>query len=126
MQNPLHKYLLNELKQDYLHVLRRSGDTPESSDYQFFADIIENYRLLNNKSTGVRLTYFGEKLMSKHYDKYRYKLNESPNNKVYVMLDKHMEWPYYIGKTYVTFFNRDDAAWFRLNNNDLIQFTEQL
>lgn len=125
MQAELQQYLLTQLKEDYLKKFSDGADS-HVSDTDVLNALFINYRKTSTASRGLRLSYLGTVLMKRHYDEYRYELSQIPSNKVYVMLDKNMEWPYYIGKKYVSFFNKDDAAWFRLNNSDLNSYIEQL
>jgi hypothetical protein len=128
MQQSLHEFIFDNIKDTYLKSKYGSVDTPinELVEKDLYKAVFYNYRKSNNKHLGLRLTYIGEMLMKKHFVEYKYELKKRPTNKVFIMLDKYSEWPYYIGNKYVSFFSQDDAAWFRLNNSDLEDYIEQL
>ena len=62
----------------------------------------------------------------KRWEKIQCPLEENPSNQALILLDKNMQWPYYVGKKYVTFFNEVDASWFQLTGKNLKQFAEDL
>ena len=80
--------------------------------------------MIRNTPVGLRLTYTGTKLLKKHFNCYTYQYTGNVNHMTYILLDKHMSWPYYVGNSNVCFFSENDAAWFRLNGGDLVKFSE--
>ena len=98
----------------------------ELMDTDRFRFMFTNFRHINNKPHGLRLTYFGEQLMARHFDCYKFETEYKANHKAMVILDKNMMMPYYIGRKYVSFFGEDDATWFRLNDSNLNEFVEYL
>lgn len=123
----IHTKLISELEPDIInYTARRLGDSPKYTRDELHRLVFSNYRIVDGAPTGIRLTSFGNALMAKKYDCYRYKITDSPNNKAIIALDKIMEWPYYLGKSIVAFYNENDAAWFRLNGNDINTYVEIL
>ena len=127
LQGDLHTKLANLLEPEIInYTIKKYGDNPKYSRDELLRLIFANYRVLNGTAQGIRLTTFGNNLMSKHYDSYKYEHNGNVHNKAFILLDKQMNWPYYLGKKIVTFYNENDAAWFRLNGNDINSYVEFL
>ena len=123
----LHSKLLDQLGPELsAYLTKRSGDAVNLSRDDLLRLIFSNYRTLNGSPHGIRLSPLGNNLMSKKYNHYRYQHNGNVNNKAFIVLDKMMKWPYYLGRNTVTFYSEDDAAWFRLNGNDLNNYVEFL
>lgn len=123
----IHAKLVSELEKDIiLYTSKRLGHEPKFTKDEIHRLIFANYRLVEGEPFGIRLTSFGNALLSKRYDHYKYKFSDLPNNKAVIVLDKIMEWPYYLGKSTVTFYNENDATWFRLNGNDINSYIEML
>ena len=95
-------------------------------DIDRFRLLFTNFRFVDNQPHGLRLTYFGEQLMARHFDRYKFDTEYKANHRAMVILDKHMQMPYYIGRKSVSFFGEDDATWFRLNDSNLNEFVEYL
>ena len=95
-------------------------------DTDRFRLIFSNFRFLNNKPHGLRLTFFGDQLMARHFTQYKFSTDYKASHRAMVILDKNMLMPYYIGRKYVSFFGEDDATWFRLNGSNLNEFVEYL
>lgn len=123
----IHAKLISELEKDIiLYTSKKYGQEAKYTKDEILRLIFANYRLVEGGPAGIRLTSFGNTLLSKKYDHYKYKVSDLPNNKAVIALDKIMEWPYYLGKSTVTFYNENDAAWFRLNGNDINSYIEML
>ena len=125
----LHIQLLNKIERDVLSFLQANTDGKESfSKDDFLRTIFVNYRLNNGISKGLRLTSTGNKILSKHYRAYKYTIDDKINNLVLVSLDKSMKWPYYLGtrSNHVVFYSEEDAAWFRLNGNNIKHYVESI
>jgi len=86
--------------------------------------IFKNFRLKDNKPTGLNLTTFGHTLLQRYFETYKYEIDIVPVGKTRVNLDRAMTWPYYIGKATIVFYHPDDAAWFKLGGNNLEYFAE--
>lgn len=123
----MHEFIKESLWTPY-HSTRygRFADIPDTKDSQFFTEIFANYRRTKTKHIGLRLTFLGETLMRKSFTAYKYILDDMPSNQSLILLDKNMQWPYYIGKKYITFFNEVDASWYQLTGKNLKQFAEDL
>ena len=98
----------------------------ELMDTDRFRLIFSNFRHVNGKPHGLRLTFFGDQLMARHFQQYKFPTEYKASHRAMVKLDKNMLMPYYIGRKYVSFFGEDDATWFRLNGSDLNEFVEYL
>ena len=123
----LHVQILSKLKVDIdSHCQKALGEVRAFSEDEQYRMLFENYRKINDRPYGLRLTGFGNKLLSKHYDFYKYKHEEKILNKSFIVLDKSMKWPYYLGRQIVIFYSQEDAAWFRLNGQDLNRFIDYM
>jgi hypothetical protein len=117
----LHERIFSLLEADIRSYLKADANYTKA---ELLAVVFRNYRQQNNQHWGLRLTALGHKLLSKHYSCYGFEHNGSFNHGVLLMLDKSMKWPYYLNKKSVFFYNQEDAAWFRLNGNDLSQYAQ--
>ena len=106
--------------------LSKIGNSDIPTESQFYGSMFQNYRRTKHKHLGLRLSFIGERVMRSHFTSYKYILEEKPSNQSLISLDKNMQWPYYIGQKYITFFNEVDASWYRLTGNNLKQFTEDM
>lgn len=120
----LHEFLLNTVRAEVLQYAYIEGDEP--TDLNLLRIIFKNYRHTSNNRRGLRLTYLGNRVMRKHFTSYSYENSEITSNKAILGLDKNMLWPYYISNKLVTFYNQDDAAWFKLNGSDINTYTNYL
>lgn len=120
----LHEFLLNTVRVDIIKYAYVDGDDP--TDLNLLRLIFKNYRHTSKNRRGLRLTYLGNRVMRKHFASYNYENTEITSNKAILGLDKNMLWPYYISNKHVTFYNQDDAAWFRLNGSDINTYTNYL
>lgn len=125
----LHNSLLNKIKVDVMSSLHKRH--PEITSYtneELLRTIFVNYRIVSGISSGLRLTNFGNTILSKHYQTYKYKIEDEISNFVFVSLDKSMLWPYYLGtrSNHVIFYSEEDAAWFRLNGNNIKNYVENI
>lgn len=124
MTSDLHEHILKSLRDDIIKYAYIEGDEP--TDLNLLRLIFKNYRHTSKQRRGLRLTYIGDRVMSKQFASYSYETSERISHKAILGLDKNMLWPYYIGKQHVTFYNQDDAAWFQLNGGDLNTYTDYL
>ena len=88
--------------------------------------IFSNFRIRNNIPEGLRLTYLGNELLKRNFTFYEFNHDITPTPKMYLFLDRKMQWPYYFTKKKMVLFNQDDAAWYRLNGNDIEAFLETI
>jgi hypothetical protein len=124
-----HYLLLNKIEKDALTALQKlSPDIKQYSKDEILGILFYNYRIINSTPKGLRLTSFGSKIMSKHFQSYKYSIDDKINNLVLVSLDKAMKWPYYLGtkSNHVIFYSEEDAAWFRLNGNNIKNYVESI
>lgn len=124
--NTIHYQILETIRNDNLWETKLIARDYDIMDIDRFRILFTNFRFLNNKPHGLRLTYFGEQLMARYFQCYKFQTDYKANHKAMVILDKHMQMPYYIGRKYVSFFGEDDATWFRLNDSNLNEFVEYL
>ena len=122
----LHYQLLDALRNDEYWERKLITRDYELMDTDRFRFIFTNFRYVDNKPHGLRLTYFGEQLMTRHFTRYKFNTDYKANHMAMIKLDKNMSMPYYIGRKYVSFFGEDDATWFRLNDSNLNEFVEYL
>ncbi len=123
----LHVQILSKLKDQVDSHFQKILNEPQSfSEEETYRILFENYRKIDNQHHGLRLTSFGNSLLSKHYDFYKYKHEEKILNKSFIVLDKSMKWPYYLGRQIVIFYSQEDAAWFRLNGQNLNRFIDYM
>lgn len=122
-----HNQLFSKIERDVLDSLPPVEGKTFSKD-EILRTIFVNYRIDNGFPKGLRLTNFGNKILSKHYKFYKYPIEDEINNLVFVSLDKSMKWPYYLGtrNNHVVFYSEEDAAWFRLNGNKITNYVESI
>ena len=129
MDTELHTYILEQVRVHIISLLNKKYNERQYSDEDLFRLLFKNYRNKNKLRTGLSLTYFGQRALSKEFKGYTDQINfESKNmnktrHSTVVALDKNMKWPYYIGKKHVMFFSEDDASWFRLSGSNLNDFS---
>lgn len=124
-----HEQLLAKIEKDVLNSLQTNNLFPTNySKDEIFRTVFANYRVVSGNPEGLRLTNFGNKILSKHFDFYKYPIQDEINNFVFVTLDKSMRWPYYLGtrSNYIVFYSEEDAAWFRLNGNSIKRYVESI
>lgn len=124
-----HEQLLTKIERDVVDSLQTNTTSPTSySKDEIFRTVFLNYRIISGTPTGLRLTSFGNKILSKHFQTYKYPIQDEINNLVFVTLDKNMRWPYYLGtkSNHIVFYNEEDAAWFRLNGNSIKRYVESI
>jgi len=117
----LHQHILRDLRDDLLLMFPKLGD---QKDQVLLSKLFRNYRWSTSKgqSQGIRLSLVGNQLMQKHYECHTYKYQGSRSHTVFIALDQHMLWPYYLGRGQIAFYNDQDAAWFQLNGQDIENF----
>jgi hypothetical protein len=124
-----HIQILGKIEQDVLSSLHKiQPDARQYTKDEILRVVFINYRLVLGIPQGLRLTNFGNKILSKHYQTYKYSIEDEINNLVLVSLDKSMKWPYYLGtrSSHVVFYSEEDAAWFRLNGNKITNYVESI
>ena len=77
-----------------------------------------------NKPIGIKLTRFGNSLLSRHFDKYDHENDCLLSGKVLLKLDEAMIWPYFVNKKKVVFYSQEDSAWFRVNGSKLERYID--
>lgn len=127
MHTELHTLLLDQCK-PYLitHLNKVYGEISDFSDKKMLQILFTNFRATKTNTIGLRLSYVGNTVMAKVYDRWTYEHTGNINHKSYLTLDRNMVWPYYIGKKLVTFYSENDAAWFRLNGGDISKYSEYI
>ena len=117
----LHKLILENCKP----LIEKSyGDT--ITETEFYKIMFKNFRIKNKKPYGIRLSSVGNNLLKRVYEAHTYEISGDINHQAFILMDMHMQWPYYVGRKICAFYSENDAAWFRLNNNDLKLYTEHL
>jgi len=124
VSDTLHLYILTTVKEDITHLLeKKDGQEVARSDKRLLSIMFKNYRFRKNTHHGLRLSYIGNRVLSKHFGSFPFPLEKSPSNESLIKLDKSMKWPYYISTNFAVFYSENDAAWFKLNGSDLGSFT---
>jgi hypothetical protein len=124
-----HTQILSKIESDVLSSLHKiQPDVKQYTNDEILRVVFVNYRIVSGVPNGLRLTNFGNKILSKHYQTYKYSIEDEINNLVLVSLDKSMKWPYYLGtrSNHVVFYSEEDAAWFRLNGNKITNYVESI
>lgn len=118
----IHQFVLTATRTDLIRLLSDHNDS--LTDQLLLKKIFRNYRWSRsqNRSQGIRLSLLGNQLMQKHYECHTYKYQGSRNHRIFIALDQHMRWPYYLSRDIISFYNDQDAAWFQLNNQDIENF----
>ena len=125
--NELQCKIVENLKVDIInYTTRRLGEDTSFTEEELYRIVFTNFRITDGLPCGIRLTPFGNHLMSKKYDHYKYEYKGKVTNRSFIALDKCMKWPYYVGKKIITFYNEDDAALFRLNGNNINNYVDFL
>ena len=120
----LHLYILGAVKDDLCALLEeRYGEQETRSEKELLTMIFKNYRYRKNTHHGLRLSYLGNRVLSKHFENHAFHIENRPNHQSLITLDNQMKWPYYISKSVAVFYSSNDAAWFRLNGEDITTFT---
>ena len=123
ISNCLHYHILDSVKPDLYSLLSQRNEPAVHSDKQLLSLIFKNYRFRQNLHHGLRLSYLGNRVVSKHFQSHSFQIEKRPTHQSLIILDKQMKWPYYISKSVAVFYSDNDAAWFNLNGSDLSQFT---
>lgn len=118
IQYQIAEYIMNSL--------RDSNRLADASTIDMCYAVFQNFRLSNSVPKGLRLTTFGNRYMSKHFTSFEYPLAEELVGITLVNLDRAMTRPYYLTKKKVTFYDENDAAWFRLGGSNLQGFSKSL
>ena len=84
--------ILNKIEHDVLDSLQSNTKEKKSfSRDDILRTVFLNYRSEYGISKGLRLTNFGNKLLAKHYQTYKYNITDKINNLVLISLDKSMK-----------------------------------
>jgi len=126
LNDTLHGKILQCVSADLAAFLSNSPKHQNLTEHEQLAMLFKNYRAINGKPQGLRLTGVGNEMLSKHYTQYSYEYTDRLNNKLIIELDKTMKWPYYLTGKHVVFHSEEDAAWFRLNGNSLSQYVNYI
>lgn len=122
--NSLHLHILDAVQDDLCSLIEElSGEQATHSQKDLFALLFKNYRYRKNSHHGLRLSYLGNRVLSKHFQSHAFQIEKQPNLQSLVILDNQMKWPYYISKRMAVFYSDNDAAWFKLNGEDMSTFT---
>jgi hypothetical protein len=122
--NSLHLHILDAVQEDLCSLIEElSGEQETHSQKDLFALLFKNYRYRKNSHHGLRLSYLGNRVLSKHFQSHAFRIEKQPNLQSLVILDNQMKWPYYISKGMAVLYSDNDAAWFKLNGEDMSTFT---
>ena len=134
LQDQILNRLLQVIDEGILHSKSRRPGMPKNNKFyrqfkkldreQLFYKIFDNFRIKNGEPTGLRLTYLGNELLKRNFDYYEFSHDVTPTPKMYVKLDRGMEWPYYFTKKKLTLYSKEDASWFKLNGSEIGAFIE--
>lgn len=104
------------------HLKRSITGYSELEQYNKCHRFFHNFRIKDEKPIGIRLTTFGNSVLGRFFDRYKYEDEILLNGKVLIKLDQAMIWPYYLNKKKVIFYSQEDSAWFKLNGGKLEDF----
>lgn len=126
LNDTLHGIILRALQPKIAQQLAIITHTEEQQvdEQSQLSAIFYNYRTKNGVPVGLRLSTLGNKLLCQHFNSYKYQHSEKLNHKTLLILDKNMKWPYYVSNTVVVFYNQEDAAWYKLNGQNLNNYVE--
>jgi len=122
-QQDLHAIILDRVKPYLLGILSKTSDK-RYSDNELLAIIFKNFRITKNCPTGLRLSHAGNIVLAKAWQSWKFQHTGNITHKAYILLDKNMIWPYYIGTKFITFYSENDASWFKLNGNNISKYSE--
>jgi hypothetical protein len=90
--------------------------------------VFDNFRLNHGEPVGLKLSVFGNRIMSKCFDHYGFSSESQIHltGEMLVKLDQQMTWPYYLSSKKIVLYNEIDAACFKLGGCDLKYFTKSL
>jgi hypothetical protein len=124
------------LSEGLLHNKSRIPNIPKNSKfYEKFKDIpkeklgykiFSNFRLKNGVPQGLRLTSLGNEILKRNFEYWDFSHDINPTPKMYLFLDDAMEWPYYFTKKKLVLYCKEDAAWYKLNGNDIHTFIDKM
>jgi len=124
------------LSEGLLHNRSRIPNIPKNSKfYEKFKDIpkeklgykiFSNFRLKNGVPQGLRLTSLGNEILKRNFEYWDFSHDINPTPKMYLFLDDAMEWPYYFTKKKLVLYCKEDAAWYKLNGNDIHTFIDKM
>lgn len=88
--------------------------------------IFNNFRIRKGVPEGLRLTSLGNEILKRNFEHWEFSHDIQPTPKMYLFLDNKMEWPYYFTKKKLVLYCKEDAAWYKLNGNDMESFTDKM
>jgi hypothetical protein len=88
--------------------------------------IFKNYRVEQGVPVGLRLSATGHRLLARFITITEFKLITPIVGVILVDLDRAMKRPYYLSKQKIAFYDKEDAAWFKLGGHDLKYFAGNL
>lgn len=138
--DPLQYKIINSIQsivsEGLLHSKSRIPNIPKNSKfYEKFKNIpketlgykiFSNFRLKNGLPQGLRLTSLGNELLKRNFEYWDFSHDIQPTPKMYLFLDNKMEWPYYFTKKKLVLYCKEDAAWYKLNGNDIHTFVDKM
>jgi hypothetical protein len=99
----------------------------ELSQKQKYYCLFTNFRYTGGSQTGIRLTHFGDMLLRKaEKPSYEFALKERLTGTMLIALDENMVNPYHVDNGSITFYGKDDAAWFKMGGGSLSGFIEMI
>lgn len=84
-----------------------------NSNLELFQDRELNYLLFRNP-LGCRLSNKGLDVLSALYDTYQHEVTEELSAKEYILLTRHIKYPFYLSKNRIVLFSREDAILLKL------------
>ena len=118
----LQQQIVEDLKQyEFIH----QDEGREWGDWSMqitVGKIFSNHR----QGKGMRVSKFGLLFMRRVYDSYDIQINSSKpvKTKDIVLLEKHLDYPYYVTDRRLILFSERDAVDFKLYNGDFIAWCE--
>jgi len=125
----IHLTMLSEARKHFAE-----NPSPQFEKFQIAEDevalnmMFRNHRSVGNLHKGLRLSPMGHEILSLVFEHYTYTHSgngTTVNNKAISVLDRFMEWPYYLDRNEITFYGSTDAAWYALGG-DLSNFIGSL
>jgi len=113
---------------DYIkkHSARYKQSLAEEDIIEICNMCFKNFRISKGVPHGLRLSPLGNKYMRRWFSSHEFNLDEPIVGHVLIKLDQAMSRPYYLTKKQVTFYDDNDAAWFKLGGHDLKYFAGNL
>ena len=97
------------------------GNTEEK-----LTQVFSNYRITEESPVGIRISNIGKTLLDPVLEKYTYDHEYEVSLGVLLHLDRNMLFPYHIDAQHITFYSKQDAAFFKMGGCDLKGFVKQI